>query len=161
MLCSFSCDLGSTPYTLALRGKGPWLRATWVWPLLSALQNWGIQRQACQFASSFMQLKAHCAIPKKLLMIRKLIWNLLYHSYTYTVCKWSKVQTTVPPVELQKCSKLIGLLVSSSYLYRCDYMICTPVQKYVLFCRYFTKTSNFIYMSVNYKYQSTNYTVEA
>lgn len=136
-LCSFICDRGSTPFTLVLTGKGPLLRATRVWPLLSSLQKGGIERQVCQLASSFMQLKAHCAIPKKLLMIRKLILNIFYHSYTYMVCKWSKVQTIVPPVELKKCLKWIGLLVSSGYLYKCDYMVCPPVQEIRLILQIF------------------------
>lgn len=79
------------------------------------------------------------------------------------VYMWSKVQTTVLPVELQKCLKWIGLLVSSGYLRRSDYEICTPVQKMSNSTDILLKqaTSYSWVVTLNYKYKSTNYTDEA
>lgn len=134
MLCIFSHDLGCIPYTLVLGGKPPLLRATWVWPLMSALQNRDVQRQVCQFDSHFIHLKSLKST--RFPIIRNLILNLLHHSYTDMVYR-SKVQTIVLPVKLQKCLKLTGLLVGSGYLYRSDHKICTPVQKMCLILRIF------------------------
>lgn len=121
--------------TLVLGSKLPLVRETWVWTQMDTLQNRGTQRQVwliCHSAHSVFQ---------ELLVNGNLLWNLFCYLHTYMLYRWSKVQ--ICQWSYRNIWDEQGSL-SPEATYRRFALWC---KKYVYFCRYFTETSNFIYMS--------------